>query len=447
MQYIFPARGSTALRFLVVLHIICIHLNTNAQSTDTARLLTANEAVALALAQNYDIRLANGDLEIATLNNTKGNAGMLPTVNLVANENFTLSTFQQRLSNGNEFNALGAPFNVFNTGVQLNWPLFDGRRMFITKKRLEAVEALGSINLQQAVLQTTAAVLQNYYEVARNRLQERAIREIIVLNEERLRIAEARLAAGLAAQTDALQARIDVNQRRSDLIAQQNTTATAKRNLNQLLARDPNTPFEVVEALDNQYQPNREQLLAGMLSQNPALLALRQNMDIAALVVQENAALNKPRINGIGQFQIQRSDNGAGFLLNNTQAGITVGGGLVLPLYAGGNFKRQVDVAKVNARQASDRLEAQQLSIQTQLDNQLAFYETQRRILALETENVTTARENLNISTERFRLGQTNALEVQTGQNTLEQALFRANLAGFSLKVTEVQLRFLAGML
>ena len=55
-------------------------------------------------------------------------------MNLVANENFTLSAFQQKLANGTEFREAGAPFNNANAGVQLSWTLFDGRRMQITKK-------------------------------------------------------------------------------------------------------------------------------------------------------------------------------------------------------------------------------------------------------------------------------------------------------------------------
>lgn len=410
-------------------------------------LLTPDEAVRIALENNYDIRLSQADAEIAKLNNIKANAGMLPTVNFVANETFTLSSFQQKLANGNEFSALGAPFNNANVGVQLNWTLFDGKRMYIAKKRLEELEALGQINLQSRVQQTTAQVLQTYYEIVRSRLSERASAEVIALNEERLRIADARLAAGFAAQTDALQARIDLNQRRADLLNQQTATNAAKRALNRLLVRPPETPFDVDETLDNTYVPNRSALLERMSTQNPALLSLRKNAEVAALVVDENRTLNKPRITGLGQFNAVRSDNGSGFLLNNTQAGLSVGAGLVIPLYTGGNIRRQVEVAQVQAQQANLLAEAQRISIETEIDNQLAFFQTNQQVLNLEEENVKNARESLNVSTERFRLGQTNALEVQTAQNTLEQALARRNLVQYNLKATEIQLRFLAGEL
>ncbi len=211
-------------------------------------ILTADEAVKLALEANFDIRLSRADAEIAHLNNTKGNAGMLPTVNLVANENFTLSAFQQQLANGTEFVAAGAPFNNANAGVQMSWTLFDGRRMHIAKNRLAQLESLGQFNLVSTIQTTVANVLFAYYDIVRSKLQERALSEVIVLNEERLRIAEARLAAGFAAQTDALQARIDLTQRRSDLLVQQTTTVAAKNTLNRLLARPVLTGFEVVES-------------------------------------------------------------------------------------------------------------------------------------------------------------------------------------------------------
>lgn len=409
-------------------------------------LLTPDEAVRIALENNYDIRLSRADADIARLNNTKANAGMLPTVNLVASDNAGLNAFQQQnLADGRTIEAYGAFTNVFNAGVQLNWPLFDGRRMYIAKERLEQLEALGQLNLQSQVQQTTAAVLQAYYEIVRSRLQERATTEVITLNEERLRIAEARLAAGFAAQTDALQARIDLNQRRADLLNQQILTDAAKRALNRLLVRPAATPFSVDENLNNTYAPDRAALLQRMTAQNAVLLSLQKNARVAALIVEENRTLNKPRINGVAQYSAQRSDNGTGFLLNNTQTGLIVGANLSIPLYTGGNLRRQVDVARVQAQQANLLVDAQRANIETELDNQLAFFNARKQVLTLEEENVRNARESLNVSTERFRLGQTNALEVQTAQNTLEQALTRLNLVQYELRAAEIGLRLLSG--
>lgn len=410
-------------------------------------LLSVEEAIGIALEANYDIRIGQADAEIARLNNTRGNAGMLPTVNLVVNENFTLSAFQQKLANGAEFKEAGAIFNNANAGVQLAWTLFDGKRMQIAKRRLEELESLGKTNLQNTVQQTVASVSQAYYDIVRGRMQERALAELITLNEERLRIAEARLAAGFAAQTDALQARIDLNQRRADLILQQTLTANAKRILNRLLVRAPETSFRVEETLVTTYAPQRNELVQKIIANNPGLLSLQKSAEIAALVVDENRALSRPRLTGISQLNAVRSDNGAGFTLSNTQAGLTIGAGLVVPIYAGGNFKRQVETARLAAQQSAYRVDNQQLQLESELDNQLAVYQSQQQILSLEEENVRIARENLNVSTERFRVGTTNGLEPQIAQNSLEQALSRRDLVLFNLKATEIQLKLLAGEL
>jgi len=408
--------------------------------------LTSSEAVRIALENSYDIRISRAEADIARLNNTRANAGMLPTVSFVAGENLSVNGIQyQEFFNGTTVNRYGVLSNNLNAGVQLAWTLFDGRRMFIAKNRLEQLEALGQLNLQTQVQQTTAAVLLGYYDIVRGRLQERAIAEVITLNEERLRIAEARLAAGFAAQTDALQARIDLNQRRADLLNQQTATTAAKRALNRLLVRDASTPFEVEENLDNTYAPERNALAQKILAQNPALLSLQKNAEVAALTVDENRTLNKPRIVGNGQFNALRSDNAAGILLSNTQAGLTLGATLTMPIYTGGNMRRQVETSRLAAQQAALRTDAQRQVLETELDNQIAFFDVQKQVLSLEEDNVKNARESLSVSTERFRLGQTNALETQTAQNTLEQALTRRNLVLFNLKTAELGLRTLAG--
>ncbi len=426
-----------------ILLCACAPLQLQAQSP----LLTDEEAVALALRSNFDIRISRADAEIDHLNNTKGNAGMLPTVNFVANENFTLSTFQQKLSNGNEFNAIGAPFNNANAGVQLSWTLFDGRRMHLVKERLAQTEALGNLELQSMVQSTVANVLLLYYDIVRNKLSERALLEVIALNEERLRIAEARLAAGFAAQTDALQARIDLNQRRADLLAQQAATAATKRSLNRLLARPPETEFDVIGTMNTAYAPVRNELLDKVLAQNPSLLSFQKSAEISAMLVRENRTLGKARLTGIGQLNALRTDNGAGFLLNNTQAGVVVGASLVVPLYSGGNIKRQVETAKVAAEQAHLRVEQQRLIVETELDIQLANLAVQQQILLVEDESVKAARENLIVSTERFRVGTTTGLEPQIAQNTLELVLDRRNEAMYQIKLAELRLKLLAGEL
>ncbi len=410
-------------------------------------LLNPDEAVRMALAQNFGVRLAEADAEVAQLNNIPANAGLLPVVNLNVNETFTLSAFQQRLANGNEFDALGAPFNNLNGSVQISWVVYEGGRARFAKDRLEALEGQARLALRAAIQQTIAQVLTAYYDVVHSRLQERALEELIALNEERLRIAEARVAAGVAAQPEVLQARLDLNQLRANLLLQQATTTQAKGTLNQLLARPAQTPFDVVPSMDVAYTPERNYLLSRAQAESPLLMALQKGAEVAARAVDEANALRSPRITANGQFLALRTDNGAGFIRSNNQAGIAVGASLVLPLYTGGNIKRQVEVARIAAEQAALRLEAQRLELETAIENQIALFEAQKQVLDLEMLNSAAARESLLISTERFRLGQASALEVQAAQSALQQVLLRQNSALYQLKRSEIQLRLLTAEL
>jgi outer membrane protein TolC len=182
-----------------------------------------------------------------------------------------------------------------------------------------------------------------------------------------------------------------------------------------------------------------------VLAQNPTLISFQKSAEIAAILVDETRTLGKARLTGISQLNALRTDNGAGFALNNTQAGITVGASFVAPLYSGGNVKRQVQTAQVAAEQAKLRVENQRAIIETELENQLSSLQVQQQILGMEDENVRAARENLSVSTARFRVGTTNGLEPQTAQNSLEQVLIRRNMALYNLKVAELRIRLLAG--
>ncbi|HNM27328.1 MAG TPA: TolC family protein, partial [Saprospiraceae bacterium] len=141
-------------KLALLLPAFLLSLGLSAQQPDSV-LLLPDEAVRIALANNYDIELARTDADIARLNNTRGNAGMLPNVSLVAGDNATFNAVQvQNLADGRHIEAYGVFSNTVNASVQLEWTLFDGGRMYIAKKRLAELEALGQLDLRATVQQT-----------------------------------------------------------------------------------------------------------------------------------------------------------------------------------------------------------------------------------------------------------------------------------------------------
>lgn len=406
--------------------------------------LTLEQTIALALERNYDVRIAQNDAEIARLNNTRANAGLLPVVNFNAGDNVSAVNFRQKLANGTEiYRPLGL-FNTFNASLNANWTLYDGRRAYMEKERLDALDMQSRQQLAAQMEATTTSVALAWFETARRQEIIRNLDEVIATFRERLKLASNRLEFGFGNKSDVLQAQIDLNDRLKQKTVAENDLAEAKQNLNSLLNRDPQTMFSpaglsgVLPVV-----PDTAALKQQMFSENPSVESLESALRVAQLVENQSKTLSKPRIGLNGGYSFQRSDNTTGFSLFTMQHGPAVGINLTVPIYTGGNLKRQEETAKINTQSAAMRLEQLQQALLLQLYNLTGRLSTLRQSLEVDNQTLGFARENQVIAAERFRLGQSNALEIREAQLTLENALFRANQTKFDLWVTDVLLKAL----
>jgi hypothetical protein len=105
-------------------------------------MLTVEEAVKIALENNFEIKIASNDLKIDEQNVSLANAGILPSLNAnVINNNNILNTKQTQLD-GTERELDNAKNLNLTYGVALNWTVFDGMRMFARHNQLKELEVL-----------------------------------------------------------------------------------------------------------------------------------------------------------------------------------------------------------------------------------------------------------------------------------------------------------------
>jgi outer membrane protein TolC len=116
---------------IIIILILCLSI----AGAKAQQILTLNEALKIALANNYSIQLAKNDAEIAINSNYAGAAGMLPTVAVTASQDNVVNNTQQKFLNGTENNKDGAKSNQLNAGIELGWTIFDGLKMFATKNK------------------------------------------------------------------------------------------------------------------------------------------------------------------------------------------------------------------------------------------------------------------------------------------------------------------------
>ena len=410
-------------------------------------VLTLNKAVNIALKNNFDILVARNDADIAHINNTPGNAGMLPTVNVNGSGNYGFNNIYQKSSTGviNKYPSQSTTSVSANT--ELSWTLFDGGRMFVTKNKLNEIQALGELQFQTKVFKTMYDVIAAYYDIVRQKQQLKSINEAISYNKERVTIAQTGFNAGSLVKTDLLQAKIDLNVQMENAINQQYTISETLKTLNSLLGQDPTVTFEVSDSIPLIYSPDRNELLQKLNSSNTSILSFRKQIDIARLALKENQKAYSPTLSFRGGYYLSQITNTEGSNLKNRSYGPQVGGTLSIPIYNGGETKRKISIAKKELQSAEYDLENVKLQMNTELQNTLTDFENQQRLLLIEKENNLLARENIEISLQRLRLGQTTSLEVHLAQESYVQSSTRLINFEYNLKIAETRLKQLVASL
>jgi len=421
--------------------IILISLLITASGLSAQSLLGVDDAVAIALKNNYDVSVARNNASVAKVNNTLGNAGMLPSISVTGSDNYSLNNVYMNLSSGSSITSSSASSNSLNAGAALNWTLFDGTKMFITKNKLTQVEKLGEIQFRDMVMQTIYNVNVAFYQVVVQKQQLLAIRDVMAYSLERVKILQKGYDAGIAHKNDLLQAKIDLNVNREAEINQLNNIRNSKRALNQVIARDPDTEFEVADTIPLNYQPDPVDLMNKLYVNNTSVLSYQKQVDIAKLSLGEFQTYRLPKLNFVAAYNFFQSDNSASNVLTNRTYGPLVGGSLVIPVYQAGNALRQVKAAKIQLQSSQYSLDNVKLQVNTQLKTALTDFDDQKTLLGIEKDNLTLAKENLRISLERLRLGQTTALEVRQAQESYANSLARFYDFEFNLKVAETTLK------
>jgi outer membrane protein TolC len=416
--------------------------------TYSQKVLSSEDAISIALKYNYDILVARNSATTDSVNNTPGNAGMLPDVTISSAESYSTATkLHQKFSDGSTLSSSNTQSNSLNANIGLSWTLFDGGKMFVTKRKLSEIQELGEIQFRDRVLQTVYDVILAYYDVVRQKQELASINEVITYNLDRVKISQTSFDAGLSPKTNLLQAKIDLNVYQENAINQQSIILAAKRSLNQLLGRNTDVQFEVLDSIPISESLDNRVLSQKIDSSNTSILAYQKQIDVDKLSIKEMNSMLLPKIffnTGYGLFQSNSPD---GNPLVNRTIGPSIGGTVSIPIYQGGNAIRQIKVAKIQLQSDQYNLENVRLKVNQQLQNALTQFENQLNLLKIEKDNAILAKENLEISIQRLRYGQTTSLEVSLAENSFVDSLTRLINFEYNLKVAETKLKQLLARL
>jgi len=424
------------MKFVYLLFLILIFPTAKAQEA-----LSLESAVNMALKNNFDILVADKSAAISKVNNTPGNAGMLPSVAVIGSGNYSLNNRIQKNVDGSSVTSPSLSTSSVTAGAELTWTLFDGGKMFVTKSKLSEIQALGEIQFRDKVLQTMFSVISAYYDVVRQKQQLISINEVLNYNKDRVKISQAGYNAGSLIKTDLLQAKIDLNVTLENLINQQFAIIEAKKTLNQLLGQSSESVYEISDSIPLNYTPNKTELIQKLNSSNTSILSFQKQIDIAGLAIKEFKSGYLPNVGFRAGYYFSQSTNTNASIAQSRTLGPQVGGSLVIPLFSAGENNRKVAVAKLESASAEFDLQNIKLQVNTLLENTLTDFENQQRLFEIESENNELALENIKISLERLRLGQSTSLEVHIAQEDYVQSNTRLINFRFNLKLAETKLK------
>lgn len=400
--------------------------------------LSLQDAIAKALQYNFDVRIAGINAQMAAKNNTLGNAGLLPAINGTAGANVGSANTRMEFADGRVQDVKGANTISYSGGVTLNYTIFAAGRAFIIHKQLKQLEAVSVIQLKAQMQTTVSQVIQAYAQAVLQQQQGIAIDTGLALAKTRMVLSQVKYETGASAKVDFLQARVDYNARQSDSLSQVSMLNGAIADLNVLMGEDAYQSYIVDDslAIETSLQPTDKALLT---DKNLSLSAAKSNVAIAELNAKIAKTYLYPTLNLNGGYNYSRSQSQSGFSLFSQSFGPSGGLNLNVPIFQGGNLRRNAKIASLQALREELNYDKQNTDIARQYRKAWKNYEMSIAAYKLETENINYAKENLNIQEARFRVGIATTLEVREAENAYIQALSRLNTAAFNAKVNETK--------
>ncbi|TQO39435.1 outer membrane protein TolC [Arenibacter algicola] len=410
-------------------------------------ILTVEEAVQIALENNYQIKIAANELQIDEVSVSVGNAGMLPQVGLNLMDNNSVQYLSQTRSDGSVVERDNAKNNSLNYGIAMDWTLFDGLRMFADYEQLKENQKLGEAQLKQVILNKVGEVMITYFDLVQQKQQLTALDSTIIISEQRVDLAHNRFTIGKASKLEVLNAQVDLNTDETLMQRQKELYVNTKVQLNEYLARDLKIDFEVVPEIfvDQALQlPELETLVE---KENPTLQVEQINKRISELELKQTKALRYPTIFASTGYNFGRTESSLGFTTNSNSRGWNYGFGASLNVFDGFNQNRNEKIAKIQIENTEVAIAQRTQELMSLVNTTYQTYLTNISLIELEGKNEAIAQENMEITVEKYRIGIIPTIEFRTAQLNYINAKVRHSNAKFQAKLSEIILKQLAGNL
>jgi outer membrane protein TolC len=382
-------------KYIIAVLIIVFSVKANAQEN----LLSLSNAIEKVLEKNYGIVISKSEVEIAKINNSWGTAGRLPTVDFDVS-----STNNNDLLNNTSTNRISG-------GIGVNWTIFNGFKVNITKDKLEKLESLIKGRSAVVVESTIQDVIMSYYNILLQKEQLEVLKTVMQLSKDRFDYEQTRFEIGGSVTYNVLLVKNIYLNDKALYLNQEVIVRNTIRNFNFLVGEDSQQVWIFSEKFNSD---TTEYVLGDLMDKMMANNQTLQNQYVN-LLLQKNE-IDIQRSNLYPRLSLSTGiDNSYSWIKSETQdtynKGLTPYGNLSLSydIYSAGNRKRAINIAKINEEITQVETEEMKHSLTNQLFNEYDVYNLRKTLLNVANESLEAAEMNLQIAEEKYKTGAINS--------------------------------------
>lgn len=422
------------------------------------KFLTKDDAINLVLENNFGIKVAKNQVEIADNNQSILNSGYLPTLSGSASAAYNRD--DSTIEFPGQINDDGSPradvtldkaeAQRYNSTLSLNYVLFDGLGRLYNYKSLKEQYQLSELQARETIENTMLQLFSVYFQVARLTENREVLKQALQISRDRYTRAEYAFEYGQNTKLDILNAQVDITNDSIAMLTMEQQLINAKRDLNVILNQNLNETFQVDTIVQFIPELRLEDYLSQAAVNNVAMLQTEKNLKINEYDIKVNKSGYLPQIGLTGSYGWNLNQSAASAFFpgtNNTTYNMGLNASLTWNLFDGGSTTVRVRNAKIAYENQEILKEQIALEVDRDIQNAKAIYDNLIAIFQIQEQNVLTNQNNFERSREQFQLGRISSIEFRQAQINLLNASTNKNLAKYDAKLAELQLLQLTGQL
>jgi len=384
-------------------------------------------------AKRQSITVQRGKVNVrssqVTLQDAKANR--LPTVDFSTSQYVSNRPFQKSYSGviGSEvvsFSNKNTYSGSYNLSASMN--LYNGGQTKNNIRLAEINSQIAELLVQSSELNIEERITCLYVQILYSQDAVNHDNELIALAQAQLEQAQARKQAGLLNRADVSQFESQLAQDKYQKVADETTLDGYRLQLKQLMELDGDEnlvladPVLVGNVLGE--LPSKQEVYEHAIATRPELKAQQLAMDRTYINEDIAKAGNKPVVQAsAGISTTNSSGNGNMFNQLKSQWNNGIGVSVMIPIWDHGKTKNAVARARLEREDAYLNMVETQKNLWKTIENYwLQARNNQQRYIAAQ-EKVNYCRESYNLTSEQFRLGMKNIVEVTRDKTNLGTAI------------------------